>query len=234
MRLICLQHVWYDDAGFLEEWVKVWGCSLHYFDAKKPVNYPELEDEDVLVVLGGPMSVLDLPDTEWMQKEVAYIEKALQHGHKVIGICLGSQLLAHIYGTEVHTLPKYEMGWAEINWDHGFLEDFDVEDMDIPMFHWHSDLYELPEGTKPLGKTDLTPVQGFYTDQVLAFQFHPEMTVKGIQQLIDHDHQEIELRDTSVEIEEPRADPGYVEQSHNRFQPILEKFLGVSGEKKID
>ncbi len=234
MRFICLQHVWYDDAGYLEEWVKAWGCELHYIDAKKPDDYPVLQGDDVLVVLGGPNSVQELPENKWMQQEVDYIKNAVNEKRKIIGICLGSQMLAHILGTEVSTLPKYEMGWAELNWHTSFLEDFDIDQLNIPMFHWHSDIYDLPKGAKPIAKSEITPVQGFYTDHILAFQFHPEMTVEGIQNLIDHDDQEIEKRDKTVDMEGPRADPGYVEQSHNRFQPILEKFLNVHGEKKID
>ena len=231
MKLICLQHAWFDDAGHFEEWTKDWNVPLEYSDAKKPEEYPELDDGDVLIILGGPMSVKDRVHKPWMQKELDYIKKAIENKHKIIGICLGSQLIAHLYGCAIYTLDKPEMGWGSLDWSEDFLVDFNVEKLTGPMFHWHSDLYYLPKGMKQMGGTPLTPVQGFYNDQILAFQFHPEITFNGIQRFLDHDDQNVHKRDTGVGIAAPKPEAAYVKQSHTHFQPILEKFLALKGKK---
>ncbi|KIL52031.1 type 1 glutamine amidotransferase [Jeotgalibacillus soli] len=230
MKFICLQHAWFDNAGYLEEWAKQWDIPLEYIDAKKPDDYPVLDQDDVLVILGGPMSVKDIENIDWLQDELFFIKKVISNKQKMIGICLGSQLIAHAHGQSITTLEKHEIGWAPLDWSEQFLEDFGVDQISCPMFHWHSDIYDLPEGMKRIGSSTLTPVQGFYNDHILAFQFHPEMTIDGIQLFIDHDGEDIPNRHKNIDLEAPKLDPDYVEQSHQRFQPILERFFGIRSE----
>ncbi len=111
MHIHYFQHDHFEDLGFIGDWAASRGftTSVTRFDLKP--EFPLHEDFDWLVVMGGKMSVNDTDEFPWLSEEINFIEKAIQAGKIVIGICLGSQLVAKACGANVVRNEVPEMGF---------------------------------------------------------------------------------------------------------------------------
>jgi GMP synthase (glutamine-hydrolysing) len=162
-----------DDSGLLHRTVKL------YRD--EPV--PETLEADALVVMGGPMGVADVDDRPHLAKEMDLIEQALRDEGPVLGVCLGSQLLAHVLGADVRPGPQKEIGWGEVTLTDAAADDPLFRDIDDPftVFHWHGDVFALPDGATRLAHTAQAEHQAFrYGDSAYGLLFHLEVTPKTV------------------------------------------------------
>jgi GMP synthase - Glutamine amidotransferase domain len=162
-----------DDEGVAHRVVKI------YRD--EPV--PDALDGDGLVVMGGPMGVGDVGALPPLTRELALIEEALDAEVPVLGVCLGSQLLAHVLGADVRPASAKEIGWDEVTLSEAAADDPLFRDVDDPFtaFHWHGDVFTLPDGAVPLARTDQTEHQAFrYGDSAYGLLFHLEVTPKTV------------------------------------------------------
>lgn len=126
------------------------------------------------VVFGGPMSAND--DLPFIRTEIDFIEQALKEDARVLGICLGGQMMARALGARVS--PHHE-GECEIGYYPLAATDSGAELLNWPshVYHWHSEGFELPQGADLLAKGEVFPNQAFrYGDTAYALQFHPEVT----------------------------------------------------------
>lgn len=141
------------------------------------VAVPETcNDVSGLIFMGGSMSVNDPLD--WVEKEMALIREATEKNMPVLGVCLGSQLIAKALGAKVYPGANgQEIGWHPVHpaqgeenneWIRGI--DFNTE-----IFHWHGDTFDLPENTTLLIGSDCYPNQTFAINNTLGIQFHLEM-----------------------------------------------------------
>ena len=143
---------------------------------------PQPNDVDLLVIMGGVMSVNDEAIYPWLKQEKDWIRQFMALNKPVIGLCLGSQLIASCLGGHV-TKNKYEeIGWWSIFKVDGAAKHdatqriFDFPD-DVLALSWHNDTFELPENAVLLAGSAACPNQAYqYKHNVLAFQFHPEIT----------------------------------------------------------
>jgi GMP synthase (glutamine-hydrolysing) len=145
-----------------------------------------LGDASGLVVMGGPMGVGDAQERPHLRAECALIEAALQHGHPVLGVCLGSQLLAHVLGADVHPGPTMELGWHDLTLTQAAANDPLWHDVTspLPAFHWHGDVFDLPKGAVSLAHSKQTAHQAFrHGRAAYGFLFHLEMTPPLIAQM---------------------------------------------------
>ncbi len=150
---------------------------------------PAHDDFDLLVVMGGPMSVHDEREYPWLKLEKQFIEHALRAGKRILGICLGAQLLADVLGARVYRAKEKEIGWFPVRkrpeaivspWASGLPDSFLA-------FHWHGETFDLPAGAVHLAETDVCSNQAFEIDgRVLALQFHLEVTPDSVRQLARH------------------------------------------------
>jgi GMP synthase (glutamine-hydrolysing) len=126
-------------------------------------------DADALVVLGGGMSATDpLPH---LRDEIALLRRCVEQGRPVLGICLGSQLLAAALGGTVFRAPRKEIGFYRVQAAADF---FGTES--FVAFHWHGDAFTLPPGAIPLASSTLTPLQAFrFGARAVGVQFHLEI-----------------------------------------------------------
>lgn len=139
-----------------------------------------------LIVLGGPMAVYEQEQSPFLAHEMRLIEKALYQKKPVLGICLGSQLLAAVLGAEVGKSTHKEIGWHHVLLA-AHLEDRLLKDLprSFMAFHWHGDIFELPEGAVPLASSKWTEHQAFrYGDNAYGFLFHMEVSAKLIRQMV--------------------------------------------------
>ncbi len=192
MRIHILQHVPYESPGSITDWAEEKGFPVSYTRFYENGQLPRLEDFDLLVIMGGPMNIYEKDKYPWLMLEKAFIQNCLSAKKKILGICLGSQLLADALGTIVYPNKEKEIGWFPIfkNGAHPVLDLF--PEGEIEAFHWHVDTYDLPGGAVPLFYSEATKNQGFvYEDQVFALQFHWEIRPGTMIELIQHAHNDL-------------------------------------------
>lgn len=140
---------------------------------------PEMKGAGGLVVLGGPEAVYQLDRYPYLRDEIALIQNALAEGKPVLGVCLGSQLLAAALGAQVRRGTRREIGWYPIRLNDAAADDRLMRGLprEFTAMHWHSDVLDLPSGATSLASSDLTQVQAFrYGANAYGIQFHAEMT----------------------------------------------------------
>ncbi len=190
LRIHILQHVAFEGPGCLLNWFKQHNCTLTYtrfYEAD--AQLPKPADFDRLVIMGGPMGVYETDKYAWLEAEKAFIRETIAAGKSVVGICLGSQLIAAALGAEVYPNKLPEIGWfpilkTEAGAGEPLLENFDHT---TPVFHWHGDTFNLPEGAKHLFYSEACRNQGYLIgNKVLGLQFHLEVTGESLQGMINH------------------------------------------------
>jgi len=148
---------------------------------------PSIDDLDWLVIMGGPMGVHDEEQYGWLVDEKKFIEKAITAGKKVLGICLGAQLIAVVSGAKVYKNEYKEIGWFDVckTSEAGKSRVFaDLPESFRPL-HWHGDTFDLPTGTRKLAQSSACSNQAFeLNERVIGLQFHLESTPDSISKLI--------------------------------------------------
>lgn len=187
-----LQHVAFEDVGIFEPLLQARGFHLHFLEAG--VDDLDLLDPlvpELLVVLGGPIGVYEQERYPYLQTEIEWLRKRVLAERPTLGICLGSQLIAHALGARVYPGPVKEIGWAPLTLTSqgqiAFMQHLATRD--TPVLHWHGDVFDLPEKAIPLAGSQYTQYQAFsYADhQVLGLLFHPEINPSCIERwLIGH------------------------------------------------
>ncbi len=181
--VLLLQHVRPEPPGTIANALDARGVSHRTVRVYRDEPVPDRLDAEGLVVMGGPMGVGDVDDRPHLSKELDLIEQALRDEIPLLGVCLGSQLLAHALGADVHAAPQKEIGWGEVALTDAAAEDPLFRDVDAPFtaFHWHGDVFDLPSGAVRLARTDQTEVQAFrHGNRAYGLLFHLEVTPKTV------------------------------------------------------
>lgn len=177
-RAIALRHLAFEDLGLLAGELAAAGYDATYRDAGVDgLADLQLDADDLLIVLGGPISAYDDDRYPFLADELRLIEQSLQRKVPVLGICLGAQLLARALGARVYPGSAKEIGFAPVALTtagrRGCLADLERESS--PVLHWHGDTFDLPAGAERLAATEITPNQAFARGaSVLGLQFHVE------------------------------------------------------------
>jgi len=183
-----LKNVPEEGPGSIEEYLKKRSIPYRIFETQGGSFPSTLNGYRALVILGGPMGVYQLRDYPYLKKTLALIEEAVARHMPLLGICLGSQLIAHALGGKVYKGQEEEVGWKEIYLtEKGLADPFmgllaqnpatGAPDRAFKVFHWHGDTFDLPSGGVHLASSALYPHQAFrYGTHVYAFQFHIEVT----------------------------------------------------------
>ena len=190
MRLAAVKNVEFEDLGTFKEAFNKRGVETLEFEAYDG-NFPEPKDFDLLVVLGGPMGVYEEEEYPFLKEEKELIKAFYQEGKKILGICLGCQLLAELFGGKVY---KGEWG-KEIGWKPIYPQmELELLYRDaLPVFHWHGDTFTLPKGAVKLASSAMYKNQAFRIGrQVVGLQFHLEVEPEGIKKWIENYRKELE------------------------------------------
>ena len=182
MRVLAFRHVPFEGVGRIAGVLDARGIALQYADLYRPgAVLPQTAEFDGLIFMGGPMSVNDpLPYLEW---EMRAIGDAVKRGQPVLGICLGSQLIAKELGARVYRNSQPEIGWFDLRLTAEGLADpvFAGLPEVHPMFHWHGETFDLPPGAALLASSARTAHQAFrFGDRTYGLQYHPEITPEMI------------------------------------------------------
>jgi len=185
MNIHYFQHVPFEGLGSITEWVNTPEHKVTATRFYEDDRLPFVDICDMLIVLGGPMGVHDEKEYPWLKKEKVFIEKAIAKGKKVVGICLGAQLIADVLGAKVYKNKEKEIGWFPIEFkQHQFAS---AVPSPLTVFHWHGDTFDLPKDSVHLAKSVACENQAFlYKDHVLGLQFHMEATEESINSLLQN------------------------------------------------
>lgn len=187
MRAHFLQHVPFEGLGSIESWLAATGCEITNTRFFESAALPNLKKIDLLVVMGGPMSVNDESGFPWLVSEKKFILEAINSGTPVLGICLGAQLIASALGARIYRNHVKEIGWFPI---YGMLSN-DTSFFSFPplmkVFHWHGETFDLPSGASRLAKSDGCENQAFqFGKSVIGLQFHLETTPEAAREIVSH------------------------------------------------
>ena len=195
MRIHSLQHVPFEDIGSLNKDIHELGFSLTTTHWYKGDSAPALESFDVLIVMGGPMGIYDEHLHPWLAEEKKFIAAAVSAGKKIMGICLGAQLLACVLGEKVTRNSHREIGWFPL---HIIAEASDHPIAKIlatcaNVFHWHGDTFALPKNAQLIASSDACKHQAFVVEnRIYGFQFHLETTEVSANALIENCREDLD------------------------------------------
>ena len=216
MKVHYFQHESFESLGCIKDWIKKREYQVSATRFYENPLLPNLSDFDFLIIMGGPMGVYDEDKYPWLKDEKIFIRKAIENNKVVLGICLGSQLIAAAMGAKVHRNKYKEIGWfpIQINNDHNI---FSILPREIMSAHWHGDTFELPNGAVHIAESSACKNQAFiYNDRVIGLQFHLEFTGDSLKGLIEHCRDEL-VKDHYVQTEKEILDNLELLNTTNNF-----------------
>lgn len=211
MRAHCFLHVPFEGPGSIEPWLVENGYTLtqtRFYDTLGPSSLPasrELPEPpplpdpagiELLVIMGGPMSVNDEEEFPWLVAEKAFVRDAIESGTPVLGICLGAQMIASAMGAEVFPNTHKEIGWFPV---HSAPAPHTAENMvfsfpsETTVFHWHGETFQLPAGAVLLASSPVCKNQAFQLGKrVIGLQFHLETTPDSARAIVQNCRDELQ------------------------------------------
>lgn len=186
MYVHVLQHVPFEGLGSIATWLEDRNAQVGWTRFHAGDTLPVLAGIDLLIVLGGPMSVNDEADHPWLAAEKRFVAAAIAAGTPVLGICLGAQLIASALGARVYPGPQKEIGWFPITAAEGAPGCFAFPP-EATVFHWHGETFDLPPGATRLAASTVVPHQAFqFGARVIGLQFHLETTPESLAAIVEH------------------------------------------------
>jgi GMP synthase-like glutamine amidotransferase len=186
MRVHVLQHVSFEGLGSIAAWLEARQAMISYTRFLGAPHLPALDSIDMIIIMGGPMSVNDEDQFPWLVQEKQFIRDAVVHEIPILGICLGAQLIAGAMGARVYRNPVKEIGWFPIR-----AVPAPAGNLRLPQecaaFHWHGETFDLPAGAVHLARSAGCENQAFQLNRdVIGLQFHLETTLESAVALLDN------------------------------------------------
>lgn len=188
MAVLIIKNIQTEGPGTIEEFLRKEDIPFHIVELGSGQIPPPLESFNTLVMLGGPMGVNDMETYPHLMAGSRIIREAINRDLRVLGICLGSQMIAHCLGADVYSGPEKEIGWYHIELTGDGLKDPLMRKLAIHpgvgdfwrkfmVFHWHGDTFNLPPGATLLASSARYKNQAFrFGYNIYGFQFHVEVT----------------------------------------------------------
>ncbi len=189
MKILFVLHAAFESPGSIAKWAEQQGHATQEVHPYKGEKLPDAEQFDFLVVMGGPQSPIHIEQSPYLYDEIELIKSAIQAKKRVLGVCLGAQLIGEALGAKTEHSPHREIGAYPVELLEAAAADpvFGEFPKKFDVMHWHSDMPGIPKGAVLLAKSAGCPRQAFrYGDRVYGFQCHFELTQVLVKGMIDH------------------------------------------------
>jgi GMP synthase-like glutamine amidotransferase len=235
-NVLVLQHVPYEGHGSIADYLRDHGMAFDVVELWRPYAMPDVSRYAALIVMGGPMGVYEnFPSRD---DEVALIKDAVGTV-PMLGICLGSQLIAHALGARVYSnvndgKPAKEIGYSTVRLTpdgaaHPLFRGFDL---DVRVLQWHGDAFDLPSGATLLATSRVCRHQAFAYQNAFGLLFHLELTPEMIQGLTEihrdwtHTHFDLDERKLAADARE------LAPLMKRQCDRLLDNFFGLGGSER--
>lgn len=215
-NVLAIQNTRIEGSGLLGRLLDSDGFDIKYVNAKHE-NIPE-DDFSFLVVFGAPESAND--DLPYLREEQKLIQKFVKEEKPVLGICLGSQLIAKAFGANVYAGPKKEIGFYHDLYLDNNSKLFSGFENPFTVFHWHGDTFDLPPGATRLAHSNNYQNQAFQYQSAVGLQFHLEVDESMVNLWLDNTKETLE-KIPYIDSEKIRQD---IEQNITTVNENLKKF----------
>ncbi len=187
MSVLICKNIETEGAGTIEDFLNEKNITYTVLELSKTAHIPDPADFDTLLMMGGPMSVNEDDIYPYIKKEEKLVRDFIGQDKRVLGVCLGAQIMAKALGAGVYKGAEKEIGWYDIDITEDGLLDKRImrlathpQTADIgktfKVFHWHGETFDIPNGAVRLASSALYPNQAFrYGENAYAFQFHIEV-----------------------------------------------------------
>lgn len=231
MRAHWLQHVPFEGLGSIGPWLASAGHEITTTSLFRSADFPDINDIDLLIVMGGPMSVHDEDTFSWLGPEKQFIRRAIGMDIPVLGICLGAQLIAEVLGARVIPNPCKEIGWFPVQGVTSPEDSMFTFPRSIKAFHWHGETFDIPPSAIRIATSEGCKNQGFQLGRsIIGLQFHLEITPQSVRDLIDNCRAEL----TPARYVQPEAvilgaKPEEYEAANSMMGDVLAYLTGYNG-----
>jgi GMP synthase-like glutamine amidotransferase len=227
MSVLICKNIETEGPGTIEDFLNEKNITYTILELTKTAYIPDLADFDTLLMMGGPMSVNEDDLYPYIKKEEELVRDFIAQDKRVLGVCLGAQIMAKALGSKVYKGAEKEIGWYDIDITEGGLRDKRIallathpESGDIwkkfKVFHWHGETFDIPNSAVRLASSALYPNQAFrYGQNAYAFQFHIEVQKAMIYEW---------LKNETVDLEKIKAE---TEKLYNVYTARAYKFYEV-------
>jgi len=234
-RILVLQHVKSEGLGIIEKALRQKGIGADFIKIFKGERIPrEINGYDGLIVLGGPMGVYEADVYPFIKDELMLIKNTLKNDIPILGICLGSQLLAKAAGADVYKGKKKEIGWYKVELtDEGKRDGLFIGlPEEFTVFQWHGDTWGQISNLSPakrLALSELFPHQIIKVGKnAYGLQFHLEVTEEMIKEWIDVNDKELASVKAYINPKKILKDtPEHIETIHNYGEIVFLRFLAL-------
>ncbi len=238
MKAHVFQHAPFEGLGSIQPWLERHAATIHYTRFFAGDTIPNLRDIDLLIAMGGPMSVNDEAELPWLKPEKQAVRDAVGRGTPVLGVCLGAQLVASALGARVYKNRLKEIGWFPIEAvpaalvrrspGGGGASAFQFPKT-CDVMHWHGETFDLPPGAVHLARSVACEHQAFQVGlRVIGLQFHLEMTPDALRGMVDNCRDELVAAPYVQTEQHLLADAKALYAESNRLmEKVLEYLAGV-------
>ncbi len=233
-RILVFQHVAAEPLGTFDPLIRARGHRIRYLNfSREPDSQPNNQRYDALVVLGGPMMPDQQQQYPHLLTECQTIEHFINAGKPVLGICLGSQLIAHTLGARLFPASQWEIGWYPLEINPQGQQDRLLQHYPShqPVYQWHGYTFDLPPDAQHLAKSKHCETQAFhYAEHCWGFQFHLELDQRLIRRWLNLPQylQELKAADTGHSVEQIlRHTRQYIDQSVQTSHKVFNAFLDL-------
>jgi GMP synthase (glutamine-hydrolysing) len=222
-----IQHVEIEPLGIISDVLEMKNIQTEHTHVYRGDTVPtNLDGAGALILMGGPMGANDFDEYPTLLDELRLIGVALERRLPLLGICLGSQLIATALGESVYPGEKKEIGWHQVIPSHEAANDPLMSNLREPFagLHWHGDIFDLPADAELLASSAQTECQAFrYEENVYGFLFHMEITEQMIADWTHHFADEAEeTGQTSDKIRSQSRE--LLPQLHERGRQVFERW----------
>jgi GMP synthase (glutamine-hydrolysing) len=188
LNILCITHADFETPGVIKSWAKDRNYKFQIVNPYNNETIPSIDGFDFLIIMGGPQSPIKLNEYPYLADEINITKDAISKNKKVLGFCLGAQIIGEALGATTSRSPEKEVGVYPITLTKEGQNDPLLEGLPLsfPVIHWHNDMPGLTEDSAVLAASAGCPRQIVrYAPNVYGFQCHLEITLEGIKTMIE-------------------------------------------------